>query len=450
MNTRLKCLLFLSLIFTFKSSFAQNVGILRRNYFSSYFDSSIMSIVDRFDSATIRLGQINPSTGVVSNIGTTAYKLGVNLTGATINPYLNRYYIGSGSNLLTFDMTSGAILNNVPIYGSLPSSAFQNMRFNNSDSTIYGLVPRNFYSTYYDSVLMTNIEVLDSAHLRFVALNPVTGQYTLIGNTAYKNVYTLAGNSIDPYQMLYYYSAVDTLIGIDLYTGSQYSAVPIKVPSSAIYENIAYSCADTCIYGLTRRNYITSYFDSSIMATVDEIDSVTFRLTKINPKTGDVTFISPYNIGAGGNLSGSAFIDPNAMTYYFSHANQIVGVSLSTGLITSAVNKTYPSGAIAFDMMRSSANCFGAASVRINKASSIQATNKLVLSDCLFPNPVQTELQIKLNETITSIEVIDITGCILLQSNSTVLNVADLPAGIYFAKIVCENGRLVTGKFVKE
>jgi hypothetical protein len=138
------------------------------------------------------------------------------------------------------------------------------------------------------------------------------------------------------------------------------------------------------------------------------------------------------------------------MTYYFSHANQIVGVSLSTGLITSAVNKTYLSGAIAFDMMRSSANCFGAASVRINKASSIQETNKLFLSDCLFPNPVQTDLQIKLNETITSIEVIDITGCRLLQSNSTVLNVTDLPAGIYFAKIVSENGRIVTGKFVKE
>jgi hypothetical protein len=38
----------------------------------------------------------------------------------------------------------------------------------------------------------------------------------------------------------------------------------------------------------------------------------------------------------------------------------------------------------------------------------------------------------------------------LLQSSSIVLNVADLPAGIYFAKIVSENGRLVTGKFVKE
>jgi len=38
----------------------------------------------------------------------------------------------------------------------------------------------------------------------------------------------------------------------------------------------------------------------------------------------------------------------------------------------------------------------------------------------------------------------------MLQSNSTVLTVTDLPAGIYFAKIVSENGRLITGKFVKE
>jgi hypothetical protein len=320
---------------------AQNFGILRENYFSSYYDTTLMMNIDVLDSSTIRLGSINPTTGVVSNVGNVEYATGINLNGATIDPYLNRYYIGKGFNFLTFDNNTGTILYDVPITGSLPSSAFQNFRFNNSDSTIYGMVPNNFYSTYYDSTLMMEIEVLDSTQIRFASLNPTTGQYTIIGNSSFSNLYTLAGNSIDPHQMLYYYSAVDTLIGIDLYTGNAYSTVPIQLPPNGIFENIAYSCADTSIYGMTRQNYVSMVYDSLFMDYLQVIDSTTFRLSKINPNTGAVALISPMNLGVGGNLTSGAFIDPNTMTYYFSNGNQIVGVSLVTGLITSSVQKTY-------------------------------------------------------------------------------------------------------------
>jgi hypothetical protein len=356
LNTVKAKFLFTILFFAVNIAYTQNVGIVRKNYISTYFDSTLMVNVEVLDSSTIRLGSINPITGDVTNIGNSEYNATVNLNGATIDPYLNQYYIGSGFNLLTFDINSGNIINNVPIFGALPSSAFQNLRFNPSDSKIYGLVPNNFYSTYFDSTLMTTIEVLDSTQIRFSSLNPTTGQYSLIGNSSYSNLYTLAGNSIDPHQMLYYYSAVDTLIGIDLYTGNQYSAVTIVLPPYGIFENIAYSCIDSTIYGLTRQVYISSVFDSLIMDYVDIVDSTTFRLSKINPNTGVVTFISPYNIGAGGNLTGGAFIDPNAMTYFFSNGNEIAGVSLVTGLITSSVPKSFSSGAFSLDMMRSTQN----------------------------------------------------------------------------------------------
>jgi hypothetical protein len=81
----------LILVFTAQFSYAQHVGILRANYFSSYFDSTLMMNIEVLDSSTIRLGSIDPSTGLVSNVGNLEYTSGVNLTGATIDPYLNRY-----------------------------------------------------------------------------------------------------------------------------------------------------------------------------------------------------------------------------------------------------------------------------------------------------------------------------------------------------------------------
>lgn len=443
-----KYILYIALLFAFNIANAQHVGIVRKNYISTYFDSTLMENIEVFDSATIRLGSINPTTGIVSNIGNSEYSYGVNLTGATIDPYLNRYYIGSGFNLLTFDINSGDIINNVPIFGSSPSSAFQNFRFNNSDSTIYGMIPINYYSNYFDSSLMTYIEVLDSTQIRFASINPTSGQYTIIGNSSFRNLYTLAGNSIDPYQMIYYYSAVDTLIGIDLYTGAKYSATRILLPSYGIFENIAYSCIDKSIYGLTRQNYVSTVFDSLYMDYIDVIDSTTFRLSKINPNTGVVTFLSPYNIGAGGNLTGGAFVDPNAMTYYFSNGNQIIGVSLVTGLITSSVPTSFESG-FAINMMRSTQNCFDATALRLKGNPNEGVVTNLKLEGSLFPNPAQNEITLKINASINNIEILDSRGRLVLVSKQKTIDISRLSSGIYFVKVITETGALFTDKFFK-
>jgi hypothetical protein len=270
----IKFTFFFALCILANCSFSQNVGIVRKNYYSSYFDTLINMPLQVFDSTTIRLGTIDPLTGVITNLNATEYTSAINLSGATIDPYLNHYYIGSGFNLLTFDINSGDLINTAPITGSLPTSSFQNYRFNPSDSTIYGMVPVNFYSTYFDSTIMLPIQVLDSSHLRFGSIDPITGDYSLIGNASYNNIYTLAGNSIDPYQMVYYYSAVDTLVGIDLYTGNPFSEVPIQMPNNSFFENIAYSCADTSIYGLTRQNYTSMVYDSLFMDYMQVIESL--------------------------------------------------------------------------------------------------------------------------------------------------------------------------------
>ena len=442
-------ILFISLYFIVNTSIAQNIGIVRKNCYSSYYDSTLMEKIDVLDSSTFRLGSIDPFSGVVTNIGNSEYTSTINLNGATIDPYLNRYYIGSGLNLLTFDINTGNIINKVPIYGSQAAAAFQNIRFNQSDSKIYGLIPINYYSFFFDSTIMENIEVIDSTQIRFATINPTTGQYTIIGNTSYSNVYTLAGNSIDPHQMLYYYSAVDKLIGIDLYTGAKFSSVPIQLPPNGIFENIAYSCADTSIYGLTRQNYISYFYDSILMEYAYIVDSTTFRLSKINPNTGVVNFLSPSNIGAGGNLTGGAFIDPNSMTYFFSHGNKIVGVSLITGLITSSVTKSFDSGAFAFDMMRSTQNCMNAAAIRMNNTNGINEYVNNSLEGLLFPNPAENKISIKLNSAISKIEILDSKGQLILLQKDNSIDISNLPSGIYFVKVFTENGKLFSSKFVK-
>jgi hypothetical protein len=445
-----KLILTITLFFAVNILYAQNFGIVRENYISSYYDSTLMVNIEVLDSATISLGNINPLTGVVANVGNSVYNSGINLNGATLDPYLNRYYIGSGYNLLTFDFNSGNIINSVPIFGALPSASFQNFRFNTSDSIIYGMVPNNFYSTYYDSIAMMYIDVLDSTQIRFASINPTSGQYSIIGNSSFSNLYTLAGNSIDPYQMLYYYSAVDTLIGIDLYTGAEFSTVPIVLPSSGIFENIAYSCIDTSIYGLTRQNYISSVFDSLLMIYIEVLDSTTYRLSKINPNTGVVTFISPNNIGTGGSLTGGAFIDPNSMTYFFSNGSQIVGVSLVSGLITSTVSKSFASSnAIAFDMMRSTQNCLGSEKIRLNNPTGVNEIADFILDGILFPNPAQTEISLKINASYNNIEILDFRGSVILEIKEKTIDISGLSNGIYFAKVITENGKSFTGKFVK-
>ncbi len=428
---------------------AQHFGMVRKNYMSTYYDTLLNMNIDVLDSSTIRLGSINPLTGVVSNIGLAEYTLAINLTGATIDPYNNKYIISSGEQLICFDLASGNISNAAVINGALNTSAFQNYRCNTSDTIIYGLVPQNFYSTYFDSLTMTNVQVLDSSFLRFSSIDPNTGQYTLIGNTPFRDVYTLAGNAIDPHQMLYYYSAVDTLVAIDVYNGNLYSAVGIQLPTNAIFENFTYSCTDTAIYGLTRHNYVSTVYDSILQQFIDVIDSTTFRLSKINPVNGAVTIISPANLAIGATLNGSCFIDPNTMIYYFSTGNEIVGVSLSTGLIVSTVPATFQSGAMFCDMMRSAQNCLGSQKVRLNIPTGISSTTVNEHKLLVTPNPFTHQFSVNSMMPISRLEVIDIQGKIVLSSKESTIDMRAFRAGMYWLRGTDQSGRSYVEKILK-
>jgi hypothetical protein len=69
------------------------------------------------DSATVRLGKINPNTGVVTIISPYAVvNGGYSLNGgATIDPVSMTYYFNNGDNLIGVDVNTGLIATNTPL-----------------------------------------------------------------------------------------------------------------------------------------------------------------------------------------------------------------------------------------------------------------------------------------------------------------------------------------------
>lgn len=174
--------------------------------------------------AGIYLATVDPATGVVSNISSTSVAASINLTGAALDPYNSQYYFIDQSDIKTIDLTSGVLLNSVPVNNPLLNSYFDNFRFNNSDTTLYGLARRNVY----DSLTMSYI-----GEMYLATINTITGIVTEISPASIGQGFALAGSAIDPYQKVYYYSTGDNLVGLDMYNGAIYSNVPIGVPIGA-------------------------------------------------------------------------------------------------------------------------------------------------------------------------------------------------------------------------
>jgi hypothetical protein len=137
------------------------------------------------------------------------------------------------------------------------------------------------------------------------------------------------------------------------------------------------------------------------------------------------------------------------MTYYFSDGYKIAGVSMVTGLITSSVLKTYSAGAFAYDMMRSTENCFGATRARYNISAGVDPIAISTLEGSLFPNPSSSQITVSINAPLSKIEIVDVRGNILFETREKTIDISSLPSGIYFSKVMTENGQLFTSKFIK-
>ena len=394
----------------------------------------------------IFLATINPSTGVVTNISPTSLSPIVNLTGAALDPYNNNYHFVGYNQMKTINLSTGLETNSVVINNPIANSYFDNFRFNNSDSTLYGLARRYIY----DSVTMTGY-----GEVYLSTINTTTGTISQISPNSIGQGFALAGSAIDPYQKIFYYSTGTNLVGVDMYTGLVYSNPQISIPAGGTnFDNFTYSCIDTALYGLIRTNYFSYEYDSLIMDTIKTLDSTAIHLGRINPSTGVVTKISPTKLDQGGyTLNAGSTIDPSTMTYYYNNGYQLVGVSLLTGLKVSQQIINNTNGQF-FELMRIQSNCYEAYKpIRQNAPASVTSSlkqNNIII----FPNPTTGMIELKNSNAVVKIEIFDMIGKLLLTQKINSMNqkvdVSKLQMGNYLLKAYSKSNQFDVSKFVKE
>jgi hypothetical protein len=392
----------------------------------------------------IFLATMNPTTGVATNISPLSLSPIVNLTGAALDPYRMNYHFIGYNEIKTINLTTGLQTNSKLLNNPIANSYFDNFRFNNSDSTLYGLARRYIYDT---------ITMVGTGELYLSSIDPSTGTISQISSTSIGQGYALAGSAIDPYQMVYYFSTGANIVGLDMYNGSIYSNMPIQINGGGKYfDNFTYSCADTGLYGLIRTNYFSYMYDSTLMDSIQILDSTSIHLGKINSATGLVTTISPYSIAQGGyTLNAGSTIDPSTMIFYYNNGYELVGVSLNTGLIVTKQPITNTNGQF-FELMRIQSNCFEATTpTRLNSTTGITKIQS-DFSVNINPNPVTDLLTIEALTTIDKIEIINTIGQTLLEiknnTNKIQVNMINMPVGIYFVKCFSKD-KLSISKVVK-
>ena len=376
--------------------------------------------------STVQLATIDPTTGVINvlgpNLGNT-----INLTGVSLNPYNNTYTYQDQDSWLSVDLTNGGIVNDVVV--SLPSATgnFDNFKFNTSDTTMYGI---------FSQVLYNPTTGVYSGDMRLATCDLSTGQVSLISPASVASSYVMAGSSINPHLMVYYFISEGKLMGIDLYNGSIYTQPLISIPSGGdSFDNFAYSCVDTTMYGLI----------------VDHGVGV-LSLGKINASTGVVT---PLPTALNFNnyiMNGGATIDPINLIYYFETMDNnaqiyMVGLSLLDGSIVS--NVMLPPSGTYFDMARIDGDCYGAVPSRLNPSLQLEEST---WSLSIAPNPSSDVVTINSNSQIEYLRCYGMDGKtareITMDGNNQI-SIKSFPKGVYMLEVrTASTSRIV--KLVKD
>ena len=362
--------------------------------------------------SAVQLATIDPTTGVINvlgpNLGNT-----INLTGVSLNPYNNTYTYQDQDSWLSVDLTNGGILNDVVV--SLPSATgnFDNFKFNTSDTTMYGI---------FSQVLYNPTTGVYSGDMRLATCDLSTGQVSLISPATVASSYVMAGSSINPHLMVYYFISEGKLMGIDLYNGSIYTQPLISIPGGGdSFDNFAYSCVDTTMYGLIVNHGVGVQ-----------------SLGKINASTGVVTPLPTALNFDNYIMNGGATIDPINLIYYFETMDNnaqiyLVGLSLLDGSIVS--NVMLPPSGTYFDMARIDGDCYGASPSRLNPSLQLEEST---WSLSIAPNPSSDLVTINSNSQIEYLCCYGMDGKtareITMDGNNQ-FSIKSLPKGVYMLEV---------------
>lgn len=87
-----------------------------------------------------------------------------------------------------------------------------------------------------------------------------------------------------------------------------------------------------------------------------------------------------------------------------------------------------------------------------DETADVEENGLVVRPYLIYPNPVKDRLSIHISPDVKleSIELYDVSGRCVVSSRTAEMNVANLPAGQYVAKITLEDGKVYSDKVVKE
>jgi hypothetical protein len=385
---------------------------------SAQIDNTMYGLYRILNPTSVQMASIDPLTGIITPIGAAnTLSTTINSTGAALNPYNFSYTYQDEDSWLSVDLQNGAVLNDVTVTLPNTSGDFNNFRFNTADTSMYGL---------YSQVVYDPITGTYTGDMRLATCDLTTGAVSIISPTSIAQSYTMTGSAIDPYLMVYYFESEGKFVGLDLYNGQIYSEPMITLMGNGItFDNFAYSCADTTMYGLIMDNGVKA-------------------LGKINVTTGVVTQLPTLLNFDNYIMNSGGAIDPANLVYYFqtmdSTGIKLVGLSLIDGSVVSqpviSANGNY------FDMYRIQSDCYEAEATRLNPATaSIEATE---ISVKLYPNPVQEELQIEASSSIEVLEIQQLNGSVIYSQmpneTSARVSVAGLSSGMYLLNVKTKVG----------
>ena len=133
--------------------------------------------------------------------------------------------------------------------------------------------------------------------------------------------------------------------------------------------------------------------------------------------------------------------------------SKIIPITATGNFSVSATAAEIPSGLIiqyGFMVVGRNANpaneaVLGSVVIGVDNTSLIETTK---VEATLYPNPAQNELNIAVDHTITSVEIINTVGQVVYKGQERSINIEGLEAGTYMVRVQTTNGTAIT-RFIK-
>lgn len=197
-------------LFRFNTSDSLMYGLSRRNIPNPQTGGLIGSMY---------LATIDANTGTITEISPTSIGQGFAYSGSAIDPHQMVFYYSNGSQLVGLDMYNGSIFSSPTLTFPNGGQNFDNFTYSCADTTMYGLVRTNYYSSVFNPLTGTTTQVFDSAAVHLGKVDAMTGEVTKISTQSIGvNSFSVNGSStIDPQNMIYYFISGTSGGGLSIY-----------------------------------------------------------------------------------------------------------------------------------------------------------------------------------------------------------------------------------------